>query len=346
MTLLFTAYLANYISPAQVWFFGFTGMAFPYILIINLGCILFWLVMRRKYVYISLLAILIGWGTVRRTFQINIVNHRHTDNSIKVMSYNVKMFGLYSHKNFDVRDSILTYIKKQHPDIICFQEFGTIDNIDSLSEDYLKSYLPFVPYSHIHHRNNNTKKASFGIAIFSSYPIINKGRFEFTKSVNMCIYADIVYHYDTIRVFNMHLESTGIKQKKYNVVDNLMLDFDNNKLKEVKRISSNLRDAFQKRSEQVDYMAYVIKNSPYPVMVCGDFNDTPVSYSYSRLKRKLRDSFVKAGNGTGTTYHESFPSFRIDYIFHDRKYKVRDYHTSKIDLSDHYPIYCVLSKRR
>ncbi len=344
---LLLTYLANYISPAQWWAFGFIGMAYPFILIANVLCVMYWGIRRRKEFLLSFLAILLGWGVVRRTFQLNIVRKNHNrENAIKIMTYNVRSFNLYQEDSkLENRDSILVLIDKMKPTILCLQEYRVNNHIDSLSDVSIKTSLAFLPYRHIHMKKKESGNGNYGIATYSAYPIVNKGRFEFNHSVNMFIYSDLVIGNDTVRVFNMHLESTGIRQKEFDVVDHFMLDLDKEKLREVKRISKHLRDAFIKRSEQVDLLAELIGNSPYPVIICGDFNDTPVSYAYHKLRRRLKDAYIEAGNGKSITYYKSFPSFRIDYVLHDRKYKARYYKTLHVNYSDHYPVYCVITKK-
>jgi endonuclease/exonuclease/phosphatase family metal-dependent hydrolase len=345
---LLFAYLANYISPAQFWIFGFMGMAYPFILIANILFIVYWIIVRKKEFLISFLAIALGWGVVKRTFQMNIVS-RNYDNkdAIRVMTYNVRLFNMYRQNiKTNDRDSILKLIRNKKPTILCLQEFGTDNNVDTLSDNYIKDKLSFLPYSYIHKRKSESGSEHYGIATFSKYPIINRGRFEFNNSVNMFIYTDIIVGTDTLRVFNMHLESTGIRQKDFHIVDNLVLDVNRKNLRVVKNISLHLRDAFSKRSEQADFLADLIGRSPYRILLCGDFNDTPVSYTYYQIKRNLKDAFTEAGKGTSLTYHESFPSFRIDYILHDKTYKARYYEVPKIDISDHYPVFCIMTKRK
>ena len=185
----------------------------------------------------------------------------------------------------------------------------------------------------------------WGIATFSKYPIVNKGKLEFTGSVfnNSCIFTDIKINDDTVRVYNIHLQSINFLKRDYHFMDSVIVKDKNQEIKGSKRILKLLKKAYIKRATQTDMVAEHIKNSPYPVIVCGDFNDPPSSYAYHLLSRNLKDAFRESGSGFGQTYiGGSVPSFRIDYIFHDPKFKAYEFNTIHKRYSDHRPITCLL----
>jgi endonuclease/exonuclease/phosphatase (EEP) superfamily protein YafD len=144
--------------------------------------------------------------------------------------------------------------------------------------------------------------------------------------------------YDTIRVYNNHLQSIYFNSANYSFLDSLKIRYNNDQLEEIRDISFRLRYAFMKRAEQADLIAAHIANCPYRVIVCGDFNDTPVSYVYYRLNDGMVDSFTRAGWGTGRTYIGKFPSFRIDYILHSEEFESLFFTRKKVRVSDHFPI--------
>ena len=236
---------------------------------------------------------------------------------------------------------MLEMVLNAKTDIICFQEFysrkrGVYDITDSLLQK--GGYTHFE--QEIYDSNDNE---TMSIAIFSKYPIINYEVVQFygIKHANVCTYADILFMEDTIRVFNIHLQSISFQPEDYQYLDqvkNVETDMQSNK-----RIGSRLKHAFIHRGDQADQVAQLINESQYPVLVCGDFNDTPASYAFNIISRDLKDSFREKGNGIGVTYNGAFPNFQIDYILCSKAFEVNDYKIIKKKYSDHYPVKAVFS---
>ncbi|HJX71125.1 MAG TPA: endonuclease/exonuclease/phosphatase family protein, partial [Bacteroidales bacterium] len=172
------------------------------------------------------------------------------------------------------------------------------------------------------------------------YPIVHKGVIEFTGTKNASIYSDIRINDDTVRIYNCYLQSTQLQKDDYNLFDSIIFSYNTRRLLKIRDISYRLKDAYLKRSRQVESLSRHIRNSPYPCIICGDFNDTPVSYTYHKLKGKLKDAYLESGTGIGNTYFGNFPSFRIDYILHSKSLNTIEFETKRIELSDHYPIIC------
>jgi len=175
----------------------------------------------------------------------------------------------------------------------------------------------------------------------TSYPIVNMFEIRFESSGNMAIYTDVLIGNDTIRVFNVHLQSYGIDPDRYSIVDTPGLD-EKKDIKEVKDMAGKLKRAFQMRATQVWKIRNQIDNSPYPVIICGDFNDTPMSYAYQTLRKNLKDAFITSGKGVGRTYVGKLPSFRIDNIFYSNNFQSYNFKTYDFKMSDHLPISCDL----
>jgi endonuclease/exonuclease/phosphatase family metal-dependent hydrolase len=173
---------------------------------------------------------------------------------------------------------------------------------------------------------------------FSRYPIVNKKMIDFKESLNGSISSDIVVNGDTLRIFNCHLQSIRLRKDYNDLVDSLIFNYSEKQLDELKDISVRMRQAYKQRAGQVDIMAGYIRSSPYPVIVCGDFNDTPVSYAYTKISKGLKDAFIESGSGMGTTYRENFPYVRIDYVLYSSYFSSLYFHTEKIRWSDHYPV--------
>ena len=349
--LLLCSYLASYVSPQRFWFFAFCGLIYPYLLIINFSFIIFWITQLKLQLFVSLLAIIIGWSSIHKLFQ-----YRNTklseqvlmnQNYFKVMSFNVRVFNLYDWKNNkEMRNNILDFIKKENPDIINFQEFYTDDGKKFLHEDTLKKMLN-LPYAHIHYTANLHGKDHWGIATYTRFPVVGEGVVEFKKkSNNICIYSDIKVNEKIIRFYNMHLQSIHFGKQDYKVIDELTKndDWDEEDIDGSKIIVARLKRAFVKRAPQADSVSASILRSPHPVIVCGDFNDSPFSYAYHTISTNLKDAFVESGSGFGPTYNGNLPPLRIDYILYSPNLEAYNFATSKVDLSDHFPVSCYFKK--
>lgn len=305
------------------------------------------MILLKKELLVSLIAILLGINHLNDFIPIRLgkTNTKglieENSHQIKLLSYNVRLFNIYEWISEDgTNQDIFNFIKSEKPDIICLQEFYSSSKKDYRPEK-IKKLFSDTPYSHIHYSFKNNKNSGYGIATFSKYPIINQGTISFPKTSNEAIYTDIVIDDDTIRVYNNHLQSVHLQKRNYNFLDTLSLRYDDEHIREIKDISSRLKTAYIKRSAQVDAISAHIKSSAYPVIVCGDFNDTPISYSYRKMRKGLKDAFISSGQGAGSTYQGIFPYFRIDYIFHDQHFTPILFEKVETKLSDHYPILCI-----
>ncbi len=346
---LLVAYISPYISPEKVWMIAFFGLAYPILLFINILYVLFWLVRRRWIMLLSFITILIGWYPLKEHVQFFRKN-RPSDmkNTIKLLSYNVRNFDIYNYKkdwsyHYEKRDSILKFLVKTNADIICLQEivyvhkgnFATIDTILKLKKEYNIS-VKFTGSN----RNNY-----FGIVTLSRYPIFNKGELIFdSNGNNTCLFSDIKINKDTFRVYNLHLESIHLEPQDIQFAEEVSKgeNFSNKETlkKKSKKIITFLKKAFVKRASQARLVNEHISHSPYPVILCGDFNDTPLSYAYHTISNNLKDAFVESGSGIGKTYITSLPMIKIDFILHDKKIESFDFTVPQIKFSDHYPISC------
>jgi endonuclease/exonuclease/phosphatase family metal-dependent hydrolase len=337
---LIAAYLSVYISPASFWISAFIGMSYPFILIINGLFIILWLVFRKWYILISVLTIVIGWNIFREYFQFQIKGKEPVirETKIRLLTYNVRLFNYYQwDKDTATWSKIISYIHQEDPDIVCFQEFITLPNTKHDLEK-LKQKMAPLSYSHVNYTDQVPGKINFGIATFSRYPMVHKKRIEFKNSLNGSIATDIVVGMDTFRLYNCHLQSIRLKNDYNDVLDSLIFNYSEKQLNNLRDLSSKMKQAFIKRASQVDILSGEIRSSPYPVIVCGDFNDTPVSYAYHKIGNTLEDAFIEAGSGTGNTYRGNLPYVRIDYVFYNGPLHAHHYHTKKIYWSDHYPV--------
>jgi endonuclease/exonuclease/phosphatase family metal-dependent hydrolase len=331
-----------YSSPDKLHIFAFVGFAFPALWIINLFLV-FWLIFRRSWlILIPAIALAITYSHWTDVFQLRsnkVENITSLQQPLTVMSYNTRMFDFYDHSNLpETPQKTFEFILGQSPDIICFQEYFT-----SLKrEDYTPHAIAtkFRAYKHkqIEYLQTHKGNTGYGLAIFSKHPIIDGGAIRFERSRNLAIYSDIDVQGTVIRVFNAHLESIGFQDDDLNVLDSLDFIMSESQKQGLINISTKLTRAFNMRSSQAEALALHISNSPYLVIVCGDFNDTPISYVYRTMRGPLKDAFRESGFGFGGTYSGRLPSFRIDYIFHAREFNSYNFENFPIKYSDHYPI--------
>jgi len=289
---------------------------------------------------------LVGFNFLARYVAFNEYQILDQDSGIfKVLSYNVQNL---SNNNIllnseSVKSDIFNYIRDMGSDIVCLQEFMATGRdpyalFDSLSHHANLPYYIFTTY-----KPHGTKNVD-ALIIFSRFPIVRNVEIKKDQDHHFAMYADILKDGDTIRVFNIHLESFRFGKDDYEFLTEVDLDKTNQDFrKDSKRVLQKLRLAFEKRSEQVNIINGHIAASPYPVLLCGDFNDTPVSYTYNQITGNLNDAFKKSGKGIGNTYIGRLPSFRIDYILYSDELTSFNYQTSRVRFSDHYPIFCHFS---
>ena len=337
--------LTAYISPAITSFVAFMGYVFPVLWILNFLLFALWAAKKRWHALFPLLALILSWGHWQNTFQWKgnqITSQTQLHNPVKVMSFNVRMFDYYNWIGSGTREQIFELINKENPDVLCLQEFYTSKNSSRYNENYILRRLNQYRYKHIEYRSGNKGKRNFGLVTFSKYPIAERASHKFENSSNFSIQTDIKTPSGRIRIFNNHLESIKFSHQQLNFLDSLNFQDKKERNDKIKAISYKLKNAFKYRAMQAENIGRHISNSPYPVIVCGDFNDTPVSYVYRKMRGDLNDAFVESGKGFGGTYNGSLPSFRIDFLFYDDRFVSYDFKRLKVNLSDHYPVVTTL----
>lgn len=311
-TILLVSFLSYYISPNTFSFISFLSLSIPFLIILNLLFIIYWILKLKKQFLLSTIILLIGFQYITKLYSFTEKKVLLT-NDLKIMSYNVRMFNLYNWiEEKNVPEKIYDFIKDTSPDILCLQEFHP-------SKELNINY----PYQYVKIRANHN---NFGHAIFSKYKIINSGSLDFSNSTNNAIFADIVINKDTIRVYNVHLESLKINPKKE------VLTQENSE-----KLRIRVQNAFKKQTNQATLIIEHQEKTTYKSIICGDFNNNAFSWVYSKLKTNKNDAFEVAGKGFGKTFDNPFP-FRIDFILTDKKFEVNNFKTFDVNYSDHFPI--------
>ncbi len=331
MALVFV-YIAALVAPSDTtWFVPF-GLGAPFIFVINLLSALFWTIRWKRMAFVPAALLLLGMPVVARHVQIPIFQHydKEQRNDIRLMTYNVHTFHNASWRSSI--DSVARFIKKNSPDIVALQEYYATS---SKTTDSLRRNMSGYPHFKIYYLNKNGG-AGFGLAIFSRHKIIETKEIAFKDKSNGAMYADMVIDGDTIRIFNCHLQTTN--------VDNTDIAFVRGGTRSRTDVSfgsimDKVKENCVKRAEQADLMARHIKMSPYPVVVCGDFNDVPASYTYKRLSAGLKDCFKRAGRGYAHSFHDFFGLFNLDYVMYDpEQFDCVYYSSPSLAYSDHNPI--------
>lgn len=338
--LLLLTYLSVRINPSSSWIFAFVALLYPLFLVVNIFFIFWWLAFRKWYFLISLLCVLLGWNQLRSSLQVHFKAAKQTEdtNKLNLLTYNVRLFNYYQwDKDTSTWQKIINFVHDQKPDVVCFQEFITLPGTNHDLENLKKRMAP-LSFSHVYYSDRVPGKINFGMATFSRYPIIEKETLKFEETLNGAISSDVVIGKDTVRIYNCHLQSIRLRKDYNDLLDSLIFNYSEKQLDELKDISHRMRQAFKQRGKQVNIMTEHMQKSPYPVIVCGDFNDTPVSYSYYKLSKNMKDCYIESGSGLSTTFRGNFPYIRIDYVLYSPFFTSNYYDVKKVTWSDHYPV--------
>lgn len=333
------------ISPVKILLPAYFALIFPWIIILNVGFTLFWLILRKWYFLFSLSTLIISSIQVNETIPIHFgkMVSESANHSIGILTYNTMMLGKMEKNTRKNPNKVIQYVLAKNADIVCLQEFMVNRNKKYLTHsDAMKAFSNYKYKDICYVREERSK--IYGIATLSKFPIINRQRIYYDSYANASIYTDILVDGDTLRIFNNHLESNrlteGEKTISTNLKDNLTSD---NITGLTLHFTHKLGLAYKLRAAQADIVSQEIQDSPYKTIVCGDFNDVPASYVYTKMKGSLSDAFEETGTGIGWTYYPGIYKFRIDYILYDStNFKPIKYVSDKVNFSDHYPVYCQL----
>ena len=310
--LLLLSYLLPYISPETVPIFTIISLAVPVLLALNIFFIIYWIIKLKKYFTISLISIILGIGYISNIYKFS-EKKIFLNDDLKVMSYNVRLFNHYKWStDSTIVKKISSFIAEKEPDVLSIQEYY---DAESLQLKY--------PYQFIKTKSNFNK---FGLAIFSKFKIINSGSLDLKESANNIIYTDILKDKDTIRVYNIHLESLKMNTSQENFGT-----------KNSDKLLEQMEASFQKQAKQVELFLQHEKKWDGKKILCGDFNNTAFSWVYRELSNEKKDAFKEAGKGLGKTFNYWYP-LRIDFILTDANFDINNFKTFDIPYSDHYPI--------
>jgi endonuclease/exonuclease/phosphatase family metal-dependent hydrolase len=340
---LLVSYLAVIISPGAFVLPAFFGLAYPYLLLINIILVIIWVMLLRFEALISVVVIAIGFTHFSNYIKLTRPSGDKS-NTFKVLSYNVRLFNYFENNHgITSEKKVIEFLKSQKPDIICLQEFF-LTGKPAVEESLMIDELGGRYYSHMK-VSESVKNRYYGIITLSKFPIIRRGEIIHTGSSSLSIYTDVVIQNDTFRIYNNHLQSFRLMRMERSFIDEMTASDDKEAMNEVKSLSVSLKKGFVKRALQAQVVKDNISISPFPVIVVGDFNDTPVSYTYTKIRKGLHDSFLNSGYGAGFTYRGNYPPNRIDYILYNSPLINTYFEIIKVKYSDHYPIISYFRKK-
>jgi endonuclease/exonuclease/phosphatase family metal-dependent hydrolase len=334
--------LAPYVKPTQSWFISFLGLGFPFLFFILVLFILGWLIVKPRFAWFSFAALLFGYNSIRVTFAFNkpgsFTYEKKDSSHIRIASWNVARFLEWKKNNSEksqTRLKMLEQIKKQNADIICLQEFfyspdtnfyHNISEIQAMGYPYF--YFSYDPDGWLQY---------IGSVIFSKYPMLDTGlvRYFRPSMPEALIHADIKVNNDTIRVFSTHLQSVQFRKAEYEALSKIK-NAEDSMFASSKTVIAKLRKAMKYRSTQADVVRQILDDSPYPIVFCGDLNDIPNSFTHFTIRGDMQDAFLQKGSGIGRTYSSISPTLRIDYVFADDHFAIRQFTRVTKNLSDHY----------
>jgi len=345
---LLVCYLAPYVNPAHFWPVAFFGMAYIPILCTNAVCMVFWLVRLRRQAILSAVCIVLGLGLMglnigfrKQTFEVDKANA----NLIRVMTYNVFDFSANKNGvNYLSNDTILNLVKRQQPDILSMQEYLVFRDRKITMPMLIKQAMQAQYY--YFKAVKITETDSTGIVMFSKYPIINRDTIPTLNGITTeGMFIDVKRGAQILRIYNFHLQSTHFSRADNAYLDSLTGNSSKASLHQSKQISSKLKLAFIKRAQQVAGLKTLLAQCPYPYIIMGDFNDTPLSYAINYLSKGVKNAFVEKGYGLGVTFYGEYPGFQLDYVMVSPQFNVINYKILRERISDHYPLISDLELR-
>lgn len=343
--------LAPYVKPTSSWIIAMLGLAFPFFFALMIGFIFLWLILKLRRAWYSVIVLLFGYKSIAVLWAFNPASGFETSkatNDVRIASWNVARFLEWKRNNNEkskTRLKMLDQIQKQNADILCLEEFfhspdssfyNNISDIRAMGYPYYYfSYDPDGDYQYI------------GSAIFSKYPMLDTGMVRYFRPSmpEALVHADIKVNDDTIRVFATHLQSVQFRQHDYDAIREIR-SAEDSLIVNSKTVLAKLRRAMNLRSSQAEIVRKILDDSPYPVIFCGDLNDIPNSYTYFTIRGNMQDAFLEKGFGIGRTYSSLSPTLRIDYIFADRQFGIRQFTRVAKNLSDHFMIIADVELRK
>lgn len=325
-------------------------MAFPALLSIcflpiTIICTIFaiyWAFRTKWYALLFVVALFLVRNGISQSFAMRTsLTDNYTEKRIKVMTQNVEVFNIYAWQKIEnARDKILKTVMEENPDVLLFQEFYSKNKVGAENNniEHFKNLTALKDYHfNVRIQAGKNRDSHFGLVIFSKFPISNKGEIKLENTRNQIIYCDVqLPEGEQIRIINAHLQSIYLSQDEFDFSYEKSAEKPPSLFTKPLGILRKLKRAYSKRGVQTNLLKKALEKSPHPVILCGDFNDTPVSFTYNTISKYLNDAFLCDGLGIGTTYAGAIPALRIDYIFADPRLEVLNFKKLKERNADHF----------
>jgi len=345
------ACLAPYLDPRKWWFISWLGFIFPVLLLLLFMSVFFWVLFKPRYSLLLVIVLLIGWKSISVFFAFHLpheFNYKKPADVLRVVTWNVARFIEIKKNNntgSQIRSKMMEQLLDQDADILCLQEFhssASSDYYDNIS--YIRKKLRY-PYFYFSFDEDGSKQYYSSI-IFSRVPIIDSGIVYYPSPSlhEPLIHADIKFNADTVRIFTTHLQSVQLKKRDYERINEIK-NYEDSIVSNSRTIFSKLKKAIERRSVQAKVIKDQLRQSTYPVIFCGDFNDVPNSYTYFTVRGNLQDAFLEKGSGIGRSFTSISPTLRIDYILTSKDFSVLQFDRNKKKYSDHYMLVTDLKLR-
>lgn len=343
---LIFAYISPSVDPNRGWLFAYAGLAAPILYLANLFLMLYWAIRWKPLFFLPLIVLLIGTPKIKSYYHFGAEKAIETGapGTIKVLTYNVEGFMQYNaetRRSASSARAIAGFIREQDPDIICLQEFQTTPGVP---ESAINDLLSDWPHRKIYYTITRRGQAGgYGSAIYSKYPIVRSDVLELEGNRKGSLWAEVLTpQKDTLRILCNHLESTYVRSDDLDFLQPENFANAADKSGQIRQIAGRLRRGFRVRAHQADTIAELIASRDVPTVVCGDFNDPPMSYAYKTIRAGYGDAFESKGSGYGYTYKKLYRLMRIDYILPSPHLETLSYESPDVPWSDHNPVVATL----
>lgn len=333
-TTLLVIFVSRFFEPDKLWYFSLVGLITPIIYLVTIAVSLYWIIRWRWKMFIfTAIFVALGWPYVSLYYKIKVGKSygepRYERGNTKILSYNIRYLR-DDEWLAPTTDSIVDFIRRENPDIICFQEYPVKTEEKDRGFELLSKY----------NRTEIRSLTDDGVICFTKYKIIRTDSISGFCGTGKGLWADLKIHNDTVRLFNIHLQTTSIKPADRDYISNkeFLQSADSGRVSKFADMAQRLYENSHMRSHQVDAIRHNIEHCPYPVIICGDFNDVPMSYTYRTIASKLTDTFSEQGEGYAHTFRGFFDLLRIDYILVSKQFRTLSYQVFPLKYSDHYPV--------
>jgi endonuclease/exonuclease/phosphatase family metal-dependent hydrolase len=338
--------LVPFVDTGKYWFVAFPGLIFPFLFFALIAFFIFWILVRSKWAWLSLIVILLGSQQILTAFAFRTSTKFEMTkpaNTLRIFHWNVEAWDDYLAKKpyheEGYEPEMMDVIRKQNADILCFEEYADIKNLkaeNSITSTIQRMGFPFYCFAKTDSTRHTNAK---GVIIFSKFPILNSAIINYGEHTNAehLIYVDIKKGEKTFRIFTTHLQSVRFEHSDYKSLNRLKHAKDPG-YHDSRTIVSKLKKGYEYRYDQAKIVKSQILQSPYPVILTGDFNDVPNSNTYFTIRGNLQDAFLEKGSFIGRTFRYISPTLRIDYIMADKIFKVTQFRVIHVRYSDHYPL--------